>query len=176
MVLRLSSAVVGILAALTASCGGAGGRSGTAATLPDPLPYEGSSDDRLVAITAVVPGFAGFYYDPYPAAYIALVDAAEADAARVEVARALSVDTSSAGIRIVKYSFAWLKTWEHAAERQCATRPGVQSFDADEFHNQVRVGVVVDTGSIDDVRACGVAAGVPGDALDVEPEGRIVLN
>jgi hypothetical protein len=152
------------------------GKGRSALTLPDPLPYEGSRDDQLVGITAAVPGFAGFYYDPYPASYIALVDPREADAARLEVARVLKVDTSIAGIRTVKYSFAWLKTWEQAVQRRCMQLPGVQSFDADEFHNKVRVGVVADGGSVDDVRACGLAAGAPGDALDVEAEGQILLR
>jgi hypothetical protein len=75
-----------------------------------------------VKINEVVSGFAGVYYDPYPLFCIALVDPAEAAAARAEVARILGDDTSNAEIRPAKYSFAQLKSWEMRMELDCAVR------------------------------------------------------
>jgi hypothetical protein len=121
-----------------------------------------------VKIDEVVSGFAGVYYDPHPIFCIALVDPAEADAARAEVARILGVDTSYAEVRPAKYNFGQLKSWEILMERDC-TVPENTSWDADEFHNMVRVGVSPN-GSVDAVRACGLAAGIPGDALNVVTE------
>lgn len=160
-----------MLAALLAflgACGGGGttGRSGGGAANP---PNMGTGDDRLVAITAAVPGFAGCYYDPFPMLWIALTDPSRADAARAEVARVLEIDTSNAQIRGVKYDFVQLKTWQILMEQgRCASLPGLTMWDADEIHNSVVVGVSL-SGSIADVRVCGLAEGIPSDALNVVP-------
>jgi hypothetical protein len=161
---------------LIAACGG--GTNGIRVRSPSPAeltpsPYTGTSDDLFVRIDESVPGFAGIYYDPYPVLCIALVDPSEADAARAEVARVFGNDTSNAEIRSAKYSFAQLKSWEMRMEFDCATRE-TTSWDADEFQNVVRVGVSP-AGSVDAVRACGLAAGIPGDALTVVTEEPIIL-
>lgn len=162
------------LLAFLGACGGGGtsGRSVGGAANP---PNTGTGDDRLLAITAAVPGFAGCYYDPYPVLWIALTDPSRADAARAEVARVLEIDASNAQIRVVKYDFAQLKTWQILMEQgRCASLPGLTMWDADELQDSVVVGVSP-SGSVADVRACGLAEGIPGDALNVVPMETIPL-
>lgn len=164
----------GIAAAvlLLIACGGGSSSNGrpappSPATLT-PSPYTGTTDDMNVRIDEVIPAFAGVYYDPYPVLCIALVDRSQVDAARAEVARAFGLDTTNAEIRSATYSFAQLKSWEILMERGCALRE-TQSWAVDVVHNGVHVGVLPQ-GSIDEVRACGIAAGIPGDALNVVHE------
>jgi hypothetical protein len=121
-----------------------------------------------VQINEVVPGFAGIYYDPYPVLCIALVDSSQAATARAEVARVFGNDTSHTEIRPAKYNFAQLKSWEMLMEQACSI-PENTGWGVDEAHNVVNVGVIPN-GPLDAVRACGLAAGIPSDALAVVPE------
>jgi hypothetical protein len=156
------------LLAVLGACGGGGTTGPSGGTAANP-PNMVTLDDRLLAIAAAVPGFAGCYYDAFPMFWIALTDPSRADAARAEVARVFEIDTSNAQIREVKYDFVQLETWLMLMEQgRCASLPGLTMWDVDELHNSVAVGVS-SRGSVADVRACGLAEGIPTDALNVVP-------
>lgn len=99
-------------------------------------------DDQLAAIARDIPGgFGGLWQDADGTIVLALVDIAQASAART----ALNAQTAVPGLAIppeariasVRWNFAQLWEWEAYVLDLTGTAPGLASIDRDEVRNRV---------------------------------------
>jgi len=134
----------------------------------------GSPDDEYVAIAEVVPGFAGLYLDPDHTLVMMLVDASQANRARIGVTQVFGDDTSNARVHAAKFDSIQLVGWKYSFGMSCWLT-GVVALDADEVRNLVVVGATADA-SPDAIHACASAQGIPADALDIVADAPAVLQ
>ncbi|HEX6747253.1 MAG TPA: hypothetical protein VF092_08120 [Longimicrobium sp.] len=140
-------------------------------------------DGRFLELSRQVPGFGGYFFDSQGDLNVYLTDLRQEAAARSAVADVAAGRAGSAvhpftrpaatRIRQGEYDFVQLNAWRERL-REAFSISGVQSLDADEAANRVRVGVTsAEAGAR--VRALAERAGVPAGALVVRVESPVQL-
>lgn len=126
-------------------------------------------DDKFDRIGRDISGFAGIYVDSANNLVIALTDRGQSEKARGYIAgerdRLDLPATNSTVIRVVRYDFPTLRSWQKRIEPQLL-KLGVHTWDVDERNNQLWFATSDEEGR-SRVLQTSAALGIPEDAIHV---------